>query len=198
MTDHLDSPTLSSSTSSSGQSGSTGTSLKDDAAQLGSKAADRLVSAADSRKSSVAEPVREVSGALNAAADQLANGDANTPTWLADGIRSVATGIGDLAQRIESGDSRQLLSDVQMFARQRPGLFLAGCAAAGFAVARVLRAGAAPSGNNPIGVDTVGTTYDDAGGMNSGRTTGSSGAASYTPPAGQEPLPTPAMGAGSL
>ena len=45
------------------------------------------------------------------------------------------------AETIERKDARQLTRDVEQLARDNPGTFLAGCALAGFAAARVLKAG---------------------------------------------------------
>lgn len=174
MTDQSNTTTLS----------GTAASVKEDAAALGSKAADSLAQAADARKGTVAQPLRQVSSAIEAAGEKLSGGDTPLPGWVNDGLRSVSTGISDFATRIEQSDSKQLLRDVQSFARQQPAIFLAGCAALGFAAARVLRAGSEPSGS---GHDDDASNWHegDVGGF------GSSGAASSY---GSAPADTAASG----
>jgi hypothetical protein len=78
----------------------------------------------------------------------------NVRTW-SDELESMAEGrtsqpgriVGEVAARgrsaadyVEDHGLRGLLNQVESFARRRPGLFLAGAAAAGFAVARLAKA----------------------------------------------------------
>lgn len=121
------------------QSGSAN-SLKDEAKQLGGKAGEKLVAAADSRKDQVTEPLRQVAGAVEAARDKLTEGDAATPDWLVSGLGQLATRVSGFADTLQNKDSSTLMRDVQDFAKQSPVAFLAACGAAGFAAARVLRA----------------------------------------------------------
>ncbi len=165
MTDQSNSTTLS----------GTAASVRDDAAALGSKAADSLAQAADARKGTVAQPLRQVSDAIEAAGEKLTGGETPLPAWVNDSLRSVSTGISDFATRIEQSDSKQLLRDVQDFARQQPAVFLAGCAALGFAAARVLRAGAAPSAGHDD--DATGWHEGDVGGFGASGTSSTYGSA---------------------
>src|SRR5690606_36155992 len=82
------------------------------------------------------------------AADGLGS---DTPTWVKSALEQGAKSIEQLAQAVEGKDSRQLVGDVQQFARQRPGSFLAGCALLGFAASRVFKAGGtqAPGSSGP-------------------------------------------------
>ncbi len=121
-----------------GGGGSLRDELREDTGRVTSAAADRLQSEADSRKGQVADQARAVSSALGNAADGL--GD-DTPSWVKSALEQGAKSIGQLAQAVEGKDSRQLVGDVQQFARQRPGSFLAGCALLGFAASRVFKAG---------------------------------------------------------
>ena len=123
--------------------GDTARSLKGDAAQLKDKAADRLAGEADARKGQVADGMKQVSSALDAARSDLEGSD--TPDWLRSGLRSVASSVERLAGELESKDAGQLADGVRDFARDRPAVFLGACAAAGFAAARVFTAGGSPS-----------------------------------------------------
>jgi vacuolar-type H+-ATPase subunit H len=55
--------------------------------------------------------------------------------------------LDDLAGRLERGGVDGVAADLSRFARRRPGLFLVSCAGAGFALARLVRAGASGDGN---------------------------------------------------
>ncbi|VWX53308.1 hypothetical protein [Novosphingobium sp. 9U] len=120
--------------------------LREDTDRVTGAAADRLQSEADSRKGQVADQARAVSSALGSAADGL-GGDA--PSWVKSALEKGAKSIEQLAQTVEGKDSRELMGDVQQFARQRPGSFLAGCALLGFAASRVFKAGGTQAGQTP-------------------------------------------------
>ena len=124
--------------------GGTGSELRSDAQQIGSKAADRLHSEVDSRKGEAANQAKSVSNAIQSAAGQL---DEGAPSWLKSAFQQGADQIQRFADTIEQKDSREILSDVQSFARERPALFLGACAAAGFAASRIFKAGAEPQGS---------------------------------------------------
>lgn len=109
-----------------------------DAKQMGSSAIDRAHSEVDARKGAAATQAKSVSSAINRAAGELDDG---APAWLKSAFEKGAEQIQRLAETIEQKDSRQLVDEVNGFARRSPGTFLLGCAAAGFAAARVLKAG---------------------------------------------------------
>ena len=117
--------------------GATG-ELRSDAKELGSKAADRLYSEADSRKGAAVSQAQSVSSAIGKTADSL---DDSAPDWLKSAFQQGARKIQQFADTIEHKDSRQILDEMQSFARERPALFLSACAAAGFAAARIFKAG---------------------------------------------------------
>jgi ElaB/YqjD/DUF883 family membrane-anchored ribosome-binding protein len=129
----------------SGQSGAgaAASGLGSDVKQLGSTAADRLHSEVDARKDTAVSQANSVSSAIQRTAGDL--GD-DAPAWLKSTLQQGAEQMQRFASSLEQKDSRQLLNDVQSFARERPGTFLAACAAAGFAAARILKAGGAQSG----------------------------------------------------
>lgn len=119
--------------------GERGSELRSDAQQLGSSAANRLHSEVDARKGQAVDQVKSVSSAVQNAAGQLGE---ESPQWLKSALRGAGEQIQRFADTIEHKNSRELLGDVQGFARNNPGTFLAACAAAGFAAARIFKAGA--------------------------------------------------------
>jgi hypothetical protein len=121
--------------------GGVGDELRSDVQQVGTTAANRLQSEVDARKSTAANQAKSVSSAIQRAAGEL---DDSAPTWLKSAFEQGAERIQRFADTIDQKDSRQLLGDVQNFARNNPGTFLAACAAAGFAAARIFKAGAEP------------------------------------------------------
>ena len=118
--------------------GTTG-ELRSDAQQLGGSASNRIHSELDARKGTAATQVRSASSAFERAAGEF---DESTPQWLRSAFEQGATQIRQFADTLEQKDSRQILQDVQTLARNNPGTFLAGCAALGFAAARIFKAGA--------------------------------------------------------
>lgn len=145
------------------QSGSVqgvGGELLSDAKDVGSSAVNRLHSEVDARKGDAASQVKSVSSAIEKAADGL---DVNAPTWLKSAFEQGAQQVQKFADTLEQKDSRQLVNDVSDFARGSPGTFLAACAAAGFAAARIVKAGG--SENRPMQIGAIGNDH------NSGATT---------------------------
>ena len=130
--------TIGQSGAKSQDSGGTGNELRADAQKLGSKAADRIHSEVDSRKSEAVSQAQSFSSAIEKTAGELNDG----PEWLKSALQKGAQSIQRFADSIEQKDSRQLMNDAQTFARENPGTFLAACAAAGFAAARIFKAGA--------------------------------------------------------
>jgi hypothetical protein len=151
------------------QSGSgTTRELASDAKHMGESALNRVHSEIDARKDGAASQARSVSSAMDRAAGNLDDG---APDWFKSALQKGAQQVQRFADTIERKDSRQLFQEISDFARQSPGTFLAGCAAAGFAAARIAKAGSeAP---------------DPAGGMSS---TGSAMGSSHGAPssAGQQ------------
>ncbi len=125
-------------TNQTGQS-DIGSDVRDDAKRLSSAAGDRIHSEIDARKGTAAEQAKSVSSAIGTAADQLDDG---APQWLKSAFQQGAQQVQRFADTLEQKDSREILRDVQDMARNNPGAFLAGCAALGFAAARILKAGA--------------------------------------------------------
>jgi len=129
--------------------------LRGDAQTLTDSAKQRLQSEADARKGTAATQAKTLSSALESAAGELSD----SPQWLRSLFEQGAQTLQRFADTIEQKDSRQLTRDVQQLARDNPGTFLAGCAAAGFAAARVMKAGA----ESAPGSSTQGAAYSPGG-----------------------------------
>ena len=125
--------------SGTGSSGGMGGELRSNAQQLSSTAGNRIHSELDARKGTAATQAKSVGSAIERAAGEL--GD-DVPQWLRSAFQQGAQQVQRLADTLEQKDSRTIVRDIQQMARQNPGTFLAGCAALGFAAARIFKAGA--------------------------------------------------------
>ncbi len=154
-----------------------GTELLSDAKDLGSSTVNRLHSEVDARKGDAATQAKSVSTAIEQAAGGL---DPNAPAWIKSAFEQGAQQVQKFAETLEQKDSRQLVTDVSDFARGSPGTFLAGCAAAGFAAARIFKASSSentPAQPGPVGADLPKSgSYQPTGDS----TSGSSGPASFS------------------
>lgn len=106
---------------------------------VGASAINRIHSEVDARKGGAAGQVHAVSSTMEKAANDL---DSDAPSWLKSALEQGAQHIQKLADSLEQNDSRDMVQHVNQFARNAPTTFLASCAAAGFAAARVFKAGA--------------------------------------------------------
>lgn len=143
--------------SSEGGGGPT-SELQSDAKQLGATAANRIHSEVDARKDSAVGQAKSTSSAIQRVADGM---DQSSPEWLKSALQQGAQKIQRFADTIEQKDSRELMRDAQDFARNNPGTFLAACAAAGFAAARIFKAGGQQQqgipGQQPTQLGAIGT-----------------------------------------
>src|SRR5829696_2637140 len=80
-------------------------------------------------------------------ATALADGRVDEAGPVADYVRQAGQRAGQVADHLDQRGVEGVLDDVQDFARRRPGAFLLGCAAAGFVTGRLIRGGAASSGD---------------------------------------------------
>jgi hypothetical protein len=69
----------------------------------------------------------------------LSEGRQDEAGAVGDYARQVRSKLDEVAGRLEEGGFEGAVDDLQRFARRRPGLFLLGSAAAGFAVGRLVR-----------------------------------------------------------
>lgn len=114
--------------------------LRSDAKDIGQAARQRLDSKASEGKEQTTQAARSTSSALGKAAEELRQ-DEGTPDWLASAFEKSAREIDRFAGSLEGKDMQAIRRDVAGFARRSPVAFLAASAVAGFAAARVLRAG---------------------------------------------------------
>lgn len=139
-----------------------------DAERLKETAADRARQEAEKGKGQAARTAQSASSALRSAAGELENDD-SAPAWLASAVRQTADKLGQLAGQVDNRSVDDIQQQVVRFARSNPATFLAASAAAGFAAARVLRAGA-DHRSHEAGQDTSTGYggYDDGHGPNAG------------------------------
>lgn len=76
-----------------------------------------------------------------------------------DYARQLGEKIQALSQRVESGGFDGVVRDVRRFARRRPGAFLLGAAAAGFAVGRIVRSSTGNADDNANGAPRYPASY---------------------------------------
>ena len=173
----------------SAPSGSVSQELGQNAQQLSTSAVNRAHGEIDARKGEAATQARSVSTAIEQAAGSL---DPNAPAWLKSAFQQGSQQLQRFADAVEQKDSRQLVSDVSDFARTSPGTFLAGCAAVGFAAARIFKAGSSDDGQ----AGSQGMTA--MGGQNASFGTSSSGTqTSPNSPTSTMPSSTPSTSSNS-
>lgn len=115
--------------------------VADQARGLVEQAKNELRQQGESQANQVAQAVRRVCNQTEA----LAEGRVEDAGAVADYARRAGEQVCRVADHIERRGVDGVLNDAQDFARRRPGAFLAGCAAAGFVVGRLIRGGAASS-----------------------------------------------------
>jgi hypothetical protein len=118
-----------------------GSELMQNAARLKDSVGARAKQEAESRMGDAVQVAGSASAALNSAAENLER-NPNAPDWMASALQGVARQIDRLAGHVDGRNIDDLGREIAQFARSHPGAFLAASAAAGFAAARVLRAGA--------------------------------------------------------
>lgn len=126
---------------STGSFSGVGSELIQNASRLKDSVGARAKQEAESRKGDAVQVAGSASAALNSAAENLER-NPNAPDWMASALQGAARQIDRLAGHVDGRNIDDLGREVARFARSHPGAFLAASAAAGFAAARVLRAGA--------------------------------------------------------
>src|SRR3546814_7390781 len=71
----------------------------------------------------------------------------DSPDWVRSLVRQTAGTVQNLADKLDNKSAGELTEEIRRFGRQQPAMFLAASAAAGFAAARLLRAGKAARGH---------------------------------------------------
>jgi hypothetical protein len=177
------------------------------ARQVASEASRQASQLTSEALSSARTLVGEATGSLREQAGQQTERAASGLRSLSDQMRALAEGrtdeagpagdyarqagekLQEVADRLESGGIEGALSDLQSFARRRPGVFLLGAAAAGFAVGRLVRGAQAASGDS--GSSGNGTSSLPAGDLRLGRTDGPLTTSSSLGPAPATVAPPP-------
>lgn len=163
VTEHASSVAGTAKQQAAGVAGEARSQAKDLAGQVRGQLRDQ----AQSQTHSLAAGLQRVSDDL-----REMSGSARPGSAAANVARQMADGGGRVASRLENRGPEGLLSDIEDFARRRPGVFLAGAALAGFAVARagksVSAAGSdggtrAAPGAEPYGADRPAERLEPAG-----------------------------------
>jgi hypothetical protein len=106
---------------------------KEQVKQLGGIAKGRVYSQVDSRKGELVKGLQGLVSTLEKAAD-------NDEAAMVRPLLSSAVGVlRKTSDRLENGTTEELIADAQAQVRQRPGLFIAGCAVVGFALGRFIK-----------------------------------------------------------
>jgi hypothetical protein len=195
----------------------------EEAKHLGSEATQQakhvLTDARQQLQVQAEEQSQRLGGAVRDLGQQLRTmAEAGQPGLARDLMSQAADTAQRFSQQLQQGGVDRTLQDAKRFARNRPGMFLLGAAAAGFAAARVarnvdteaLKEAATPDGNDGANGHSGGTRYGagvqwagqtgssqprpapasqgNAGGPPSGAITAPAGPPGATPPASQRPL----------
>lgn len=91
---------------------------------------------ADDQARQMAVSLRDVGQQLHS----MAAGTSSGTGMVNDVVRQLADGVSGAARRIDEGGLQATMTDLRRFARNRPGMFLAGALGAGVLVGRMLRA----------------------------------------------------------
>jgi ABC-type transporter Mla subunit MlaD len=154
------------------------------ASNVAASAQDKARQLAEEQKSAAAEQVEEVARVLDTAAEQVER----VLPEAAQYVRDAASGVHRVSSAVRDQSVDDMIDMVTTFARNQPGLFLAGSVFAGFAVARFLkssadrrwetestgasagggRSGSKSSGSRSRGGSSGGRRSASADGMNSG------------------------------
>jgi len=145
-------------TPSNTTSGGIRAELGEDAAHLGETLKGRAAQQAETGKNAALGIAGSASGALGAAADDLRD-NPDAPEWMAKGLQQVARQIDRVAGDLQGRSLEDMTRDAARFARENPGTFLAAAAAAGFAAARLLRAGVDHKHHASEGTGSTGSQY---------------------------------------
>ncbi len=107
---------------------------------------------AEARKGRLAHRASSLVESLRAAADHL---DSRSEDGIARGARYAADEVEELVTAFGSRDIREIVDEVDAFARRRPALFVGALAVAGFALGRFARSSSPDGGHQ----EPAGTTY---------------------------------------
>lgn len=106
-----------------------------------SKASDKLIDTAEQHKTTSANFVGDMAGAVRRAAGEF---DSKVPQ-AADYIRYAADQMENMSEAVRRRDVGQIVSELQSFARQQPTAFIGATFLAGFAAVRFLKSSSGSS-----------------------------------------------------
>lgn len=118
----------------------------DAAKGMAKDAADQVTASVSSQKSVGADYIASFAQATGRAADQFENDIPQAANF----IRQASEQIQGFADTVRERDARDLLGDVQDFARRQPTLFFGGAVVLGFAALRFLKSAAPSSTTNNL------------------------------------------------
>ena len=105
------------------------------ASQMAGEARDKVEAAATHQKSRGADYIGAIAGAMNRAAGEF---ESEVPQ-AAHYIRQASEQVSGFADTVRQRDVRELMGEVQDFARRQPTLFFGGAVLVGFAALRFLK-----------------------------------------------------------
>ena len=106
------------------------TEMTDEAKRRAREEAEERKKQATSAMSTTAQDLRKASSAVE-------------ETWMAKAFETVADQVEGVTRSVENKSPEEMVQVARQAARERPGLFLAGCFAAGVAISRTLKVAAA-------------------------------------------------------
>jgi hypothetical protein len=118
---------------------------KEQVAQVASEAKDQISTLTTQAKQQVADQAsaqaQKAASTVRTFGDQLqslASGQ-STEGVAADIVRDIAQRVQQIARKLETSEPQELLEEVRRYARNKPGMFLLGSAAAGFVTGRLVK-----------------------------------------------------------
>jgi hypothetical protein len=130
--------------------------MKEQAGQMAERAGDMATSQASTQKDRAAEQLSGIASAFGEVGQKLRESDQGTVANYAD---MAADQIRHFSDQIQQKDVRELMSDVEHFARRQPAVFLGGAFALGLLGARFLKSSAP---DNETNQKTGRTGYQDS------------------------------------
>ena len=137
------------------QASQLGDAAKDLATSAASKVQDKMQSTVSQQKSSGADYIGSIAQATGRAADEFDDALPQAARY----IRQASEQIQGVADVVRERDVRELIGEVESFARQQPTLFFGGAVILGFAALRFLKSSAPPA----QGAGSGESSYSDDG-----------------------------------
>lgn len=126
------------------QASELGSAAASAAKNLAGKASERVTATLDDQKTAGADYIGSLGEAVERAAAEFDKGAPQAAKY----IRQTAGQIDSLATTLRERDLRDLVGEVESFARRQPGLFFGGAVILGFAALRFLKSSAPQASSN--------------------------------------------------